>query len=222
MLKRTGERILNAESGAIFKAGITERQNRNLGFVQRGWAGQLSSLSLEECILDFQPPWPFVATEFPFPWASLFFFPSQSHNVSQGSPSTCTLDTAIVPLPSFCLVVVFLLLFLRPKKPLENTIRLPYPPWAHNVYFVLVLAALAMTILEIARLSAEKLGVSLLPMTPVALLIILIVLWIERRGRTRAMSYVSDTAFLHSWQRSNSMIAAPVRFSARIGSFWLL
>ncbi|KAE9385076.1 hypothetical protein BT96DRAFT_1026708 [Gymnopus androsaceus JB14] len=75
-----------------------------------------------------------------------------------GSPSTCTLDTAIVPLPSFCLVVVFLLLFLRPKKPLENTIRLPYPPWAHNVYFVLVLAALAMTILEIARLSAEKLG----------------------------------------------------------------
>ncbi|KAE9396681.1 hypothetical protein BT96DRAFT_996455 [Gymnopus androsaceus JB14] len=78
-----------------------------------------------------------------------------------GSPSTCTLDTAIVPLPSFCLVVVFLLLFLRPKKPLENTIRLPYPPWAHNVYFVLVLAALAMTSIgNSSSLSGKTWGVT--------------------------------------------------------------
>ncbi|KIK68782.1 hypothetical protein GYMLUDRAFT_68615 [Collybiopsis luxurians FD-317 M1] len=112
-----------------------------------------------------------------------------------GSPSTCTLDTAIVPLPSFCLAAVLLLLFLRPQKPLENKIRVPYPSWIHNVYLVLVLAAFAMTILEIARLSAQDLGVGLLPVNTIMLFVILVVLWIEKRGRTRVIS----TIFCSYW-----------------------
>ncbi|KAF9077310.1 hypothetical protein BDP27DRAFT_1413734 [Rhodocollybia butyracea] len=105
-----------------------------------------------------------------------------------GSPSTCTLDTAIVPVPSFCLAAVFLLLLFHiKKKPSEYAIRLPYPGWLHNVYAVLVLAAFAMTILEIARLIAQDLGVGLLPMNTIALFAVMIVIWTERRGRTRTI-----------------------------------
>ncbi|KAJ3849093.1 hypothetical protein EV368DRAFT_48001, partial [Lentinula lateritia] len=106
-----------------------------------------------------------------------------------GSPSTCALDTAIVPLPSFLLTITFLpLLFCLKKKLTENVRRLPYPYWLHNVYLVLVLATFAMTILEMIRLSAQDLGVGLLPVTPIALSIVMGVLWVERRGRTRFMS----------------------------------
>ncbi|KAJ3880441.1 hypothetical protein F5051DRAFT_480911 [Lentinula edodes] len=113
-----------------------------------------------------------------------------SHRVVlPGSPSTCVLDTAIVPLPSFLLTIALLpLFFCLKKKFTENVIRLPDPYWLHNVYLVLVLAAFAMTILEMTRLSAQDLGVGLLPVTPIALSIIMVVLWVERRGRTRFMS----------------------------------
>ncbi|KAJ3863044.1 hypothetical protein EV359DRAFT_65130 [Lentinula novae-zelandiae] len=112
-----------------------------------------------------------------------------SHRVAlPGTPSTCALDTAIVPLPSILLAVTLLLLLLCLKKSTENVIRLPYPYWLHTVYLVLVLAAFAMTILEMARLSAQDLGVGLLPVTPIALSIVMVVLWVERRGRTRFMS----------------------------------
>ncbi|KAJ3932482.1 MAG: hypothetical protein NXY57DRAFT_113281 [Lentinula lateritia] len=112
-----------------------------------------------------------------------------SHRVAlPGTPSTCALDTAIVPLPSILLAVTLLLLLLCLKKSTENVIRLPYPYWLHTVYLVLVLAAFAMTILEMARLSAQDLGVGLLPVTPIALSIVMVVLWVERRGRTRLMS----------------------------------
>ncbi|KAJ3726653.1 hypothetical protein FB446DRAFT_783951 [Lentinula raphanica] len=110
--------------------------------------------------------------------------------VLPGSPSTCTLDTIIVPLPSFLLVATLLLLSLRSKKSPVAIFRVPYPHWLYNIYLALVFADFAMTILEIARLSAQNLGVGLLPMTSIALLMILGLLWIERRGRKRSSSIV--------------------------------
>lgn len=53
-----------------------------------------------------------------------------------------------------------------------------------------------MAILELARLAADHEGVGLLPMVLVAQIIVLGVLWIERRGRTMATSAVS-ICFIH-------------------------
>ncbi|KAJ3728077.1 hypothetical protein DFJ43DRAFT_1041076 [Lentinula guzmanii] len=47
-----------------------------------------------------------------------------------------------------------------------------------------------MTILEIVRLSAQDLGVGLLPLTTVALFMVLVALWIGRQGSTRASSTI--------------------------------
>ncbi|KAF5386540.1 hypothetical protein D9757_005888 [Collybiopsis confluens] len=105
-----------------------------------------------------------------------------------GSPSTCALDTTIVPLPSFFLAALFPLFFLRSRKLLATPSRLPYPFWIHAVYLLLVLAAFAMTVLELARLSAQQLGVGLLPANTIMLFLVLVVLWMERRGRTQAMA----------------------------------
>ncbi|KAJ3755136.1 hypothetical protein EV360DRAFT_86192 [Lentinula raphanica] len=110
--------------------------------------------------------------------------------VLPGSPSTCTLDTIIVPLPSFLLVATLSLLSLRSKTSPVAIFCVPYPHWLYNTYLALVFADFAMTILEIARLSAQELGVGLLPMTSIALLMILGLLRIERRGRKRSSSIV--------------------------------
>jgi len=59
----------------------------------------------------------------------------------------------------------------------------------------LVIAAFAMSLLEIARLVAENLGVGLLPITPVALFIAMITIWKERKMRTRTMGSVSCDSF---------------------------
>ncbi|KAJ3987844.1 hypothetical protein F5890DRAFT_660131 [Lentinula detonsa] len=107
-----------------------------------------------------------------------------------GSPSTCALDTIIVPLPSLLLVVTLFPLLLYSRKLPKNVIRLTYLHWLQNVYFVLVFAAFAMTILEIVRLSAQDLGVGLLPLTTVALFMVLVALWIGRQGSTRASSTI--------------------------------
>ncbi|KAK7049808.1 hypothetical protein VNI00_005238 [Paramarasmius palmivorus] len=107
-----------------------------------------------------------------------------------GSPSTCTLDTVIVPLPSFLLVAAFLLLYLRLLKAKPSPGATSYPKWLHYVYFILVIAALGMALLEIGRLVVDDLGVGLLPITPVAFFLVLYILWHERRVRTRAMSYL--------------------------------
>ncbi|THV04754.1 hypothetical protein K435DRAFT_161113 [Dendrothele bispora CBS 962.96] len=107
-----------------------------------------------------------------------------------GSPSTCTLDAAIVPLPSFCLIVI-LIATLRFYTGNERLVKITlYSRWLHIVYFVLVIAAFAMSLLEIARLAAEHLGVGLLPITPVALLIAMIIIWKERKTRTRTMASI--------------------------------
>jgi len=60
---------------------------------------------------------------------------------------------------------------------------------------VMVLAAAAMTILEIIRLILGSLGVGLLPIPSVALLLVFGVLWHQRKKRTSAMSYL----FLLYW-----------------------
>lgn len=57
---------------------------------------------------------------------------------------------------------------------------------------VLVVAAFAMTVLEIARLVANHLGVGLLPIDTVAIILAFVVLYLERGGRTRAISCVSN------------------------------
>lgn len=57
---------------------------------------------------------------------------------------------------------------------------------------VLVVAAFAMTVLEIARLVANHLGVGLLPIDTVAIILAFVVLYLERGGRTRAISFVSN------------------------------
>jgi len=69
------------------------------------------------------------------------------------------------------------------------------PKWLHIVYMALVLAAVAMTILEITRLVLDHLGVGLLPIPPVALLFVFCILWRQRKERTRAMS----SLFLLYW-----------------------
>ncbi|KAG7095476.1 hypothetical protein E1B28_006215 [Marasmius oreades] len=105
-----------------------------------------------------------------------------------GSPSTCTLDTVIAPLPSLCLIIAFSLLSFQLVKVqgIANGFqRLPYPIWVHFIYMSLILAALGMTLLEIARLVAEGMGVGLLPLNSIGLLLVLHILWQERRVRTR-------------------------------------
>ncbi|KAJ7126999.1 hypothetical protein C8R44DRAFT_110958 [Mycena epipterygia] len=104
-----------------------------------------------------------------------------------GSPSTCTLDTAIVPLPSFFLLVALAANFIISRKDVAST-KIKPVKWLHITYLVLVGAQIAMTILELVRLALEQLGVGLLPINTIGLVCVFIVLWRERAtGRTRAI-----------------------------------
>ncbi|KAJ7494727.1 hypothetical protein B0H11DRAFT_915194 [Mycena galericulata] len=105
-----------------------------------------------------------------------------------GSPSTCTLDTAIVPLPSFFLVVALVANFFLTRKNL-NVDKIRHKPvkWLHISYLVLVGCQIAMTVLELVRLALEKLGVGLLPINTIGLISVFVVLWRERTSRTRAV-----------------------------------
>ncbi|KAJ6576424.1 hypothetical protein DFH09DRAFT_359970 [Mycena vulgaris] len=107
-----------------------------------------------------------------------------------GSPSTCTLDTAIVPLPSFFLLVALAAnLILHRKHASETKIR-PVK-WLHITYLVLVGAQIAMTILELVRLGLENFGLGLLPINTVGLICVFVVLWRERSsGRTRPILFI--------------------------------
>ncbi|KAJ7903567.1 hypothetical protein B0H14DRAFT_2220672, partial [Mycena olivaceomarginata] len=102
-----------------------------------------------------------------------------------GSPSTCTLDTAIVPLPTFFLLVALAVnLILSRRK--ETDTRVKSVRWLTITYLVLVGAQIAMTILELVRLALESLGVGLLPVNTIGLLCVFGILWRERtNGRTR-------------------------------------
>jgi len=103
-----------------------------------------------------------------------------------GSPQTCTLDTAVVPLPSFFLFVALAANFILSRK--KASIRITPIRWLHITYLVLVGAQIAMTVLELVRLALEDLGVGLLPVNTIGLLCIFVILWRERTaGRTRMM-----------------------------------
>lgn len=70
----------------------------------------------------------------------------------------------------------------------------PPSQWIHISYMILVVAAFAMTVLEIARLVAEHMGVGLLPISTVALMFVFALLWKEKKGRTLEVSLVSPLA----------------------------
>ncbi|KAJ7603775.1 hypothetical protein DFH06DRAFT_327802 [Mycena polygramma] len=102
-----------------------------------------------------------------------------------GSPSTCTIDTAIVPLPSFFLFIALAVNWVLSRR---NAAKLRITPvkWLHITYLVLVGAQIAMTVLELVRLALENLGVGLLPINTIALLCLFAILWRGfRSGRTR-------------------------------------
>ncbi|KAJ7650279.1 hypothetical protein FB45DRAFT_887463 [Roridomyces roridus] len=103
-----------------------------------------------------------------------------------GAPSTCLLDTAIVPLPSFVLIVAFGVYYFHFRRQTTPSTLIPIK-WLHITYLVLVAAQIAMSVLEIIRLALEQLGVGLLPVNTVALLLVFTVLWRERASRTKAM-----------------------------------
>ncbi|KAJ7274427.1 hypothetical protein B0H12DRAFT_398259 [Mycena haematopus] len=112
-----------------------------------------------------------------------------------GSPSTCTLDTAIVPLPSFFLFIALAVLALTRRN--GTYIRITPVRWLHITYLVLVGAAIAMTVLELVRLALESLGVGLLPVNTIGLLCVLVILWRERiSGRTRMTLSGSYTSLM--------------------------
>lgn len=101
------------------------------------------------------------------------------------------LDTAVVPLPSFLLLAGFAILFLFKKISSNDNIRAAPSKWIHISYMLLVVAAFGMAVLEIARLVAERMGVGLLPVSAIALVLVLILLWKEMKGRTPEVSLVS-------------------------------
>ncbi|KAK7033090.1 hypothetical protein R3P38DRAFT_2920642 [Favolaschia claudopus] len=116
--------------------------------------------------------------------------------VLPGSPSTCVLDTAVVPLPSFLLFIALAATWILSRRNNGTTFRITPIRWVHIVYLVLVGAQIAMTILELVRLALERLGVGLLPANTVGLLCVFAVLWHERTaGRTR----ITASTFAAYW-----------------------
>lgn len=80
------------------------------------------------------------------------------------------------------------MLLLRRNHVSASGIAPFYPPrWLHVTYLVLVVAAIGMTILELARLIGESLGVGLLPLNTITLVLVFVVLVRERKGRTRGV-----------------------------------
>lgn len=65
------------------------------------------------------------------------------------------------------------------------------PRWIYILYTILVVAAIAMTVLELARDSAARLGVGLIPMVLVGLIVVFVGLLIERKGLRRNVSLVN-------------------------------
>src|SRR5882762_8691174 len=107
---------------------------------------------------------------------------------NQGSPSTCTIDTVLVPLPSFLLVVFGTLVLLRRSR--DNS-RIVIPRWIHTAYMLLVIAAMGMWAVELARDIAANLGVGLIPAVLVGLTLVFVGLCFEFKGRSRSLSAVS-------------------------------
>jgi len=102
-----------------------------------------------------------------------------------GSPSICTLDNALVPLPSFLLIVLgpFVLFRLSPS----DRSRTAIPRWIHILYMTLVAAAIGMTIVELARDAIAHLGVGLIPVVLIGLTLVFVGLFCERKGRSQPL-----------------------------------
>ena len=107
----------------------------------------------------------------------------------QGSPSTCVVDSALIPLPSFLLVVFGGFILLR--RP-HDRLRIIIPRWIHIVYMVLLGAAIGMTLVVVARNTAEHLGMGLIPMVLIGLILVFVGLCHEIKGRSLSLSAVSD------------------------------
>jgi len=101
-----------------------------------------------------------------------------------GAPSTCTLDTVLVPLPSFVFFVALAAnAILSASKPCSKPVK-----WLHITHLVLLAAQIAMTVLELIRLQLQHLGLGLLPANTVGLIVAFVVLWRARvPGRTRVL-----------------------------------
>ncbi|KAF8885922.1 hypothetical protein CPB85DRAFT_362097 [Mucidula mucida] len=111
-----------------------------------------------------------------------------------GSPTTCLLDTVLVPLPSFLFIVAIpVALFYQRGRILP---RIHSRRWLHITYLALVAASWAMTILEIIRLGLENMGVGLLPITTIGLMLAFFVLLTERKGPTRVVSMIFASYWL--------------------------
>ncbi|KAF9043609.1 hypothetical protein BDZ89DRAFT_1128299 [Hymenopellis radicata] len=105
-----------------------------------------------------------------------------------GSPSTCLIDTVLVPLPSFLFIIALpIALFYQRGRTLP---RIHSDRWMHISYLFSVATNLATTITELTRLASGNLGVGLLPMTTIGLMLAFFVLLTERKGLTRVVSMV--------------------------------
>ncbi|KAF7327788.1 hypothetical protein MKEN_00358600 [Mycena kentingensis (nom. inval.)] len=106
-----------------------------------------------------------------------------------GAPSTCTLDSIIVPLPSFLFLVALPIAQLGLRRTAATQPpRFQTKKWVHIAYLALVAAQICMCILELVRLVLEELGVGLLPVNIAGLICAFVVLWRERvPGRTKMM-----------------------------------
>ena len=107
----------------------------------------------------------------------------------QGSPSTCIVDTALIPLPSFLLVVFGAIILSRRS---HDCIRIVIPRWIHILYMTLTIATIAMTILVLTRNTTDHLGVGLIPMVLIGLIFVFLGLGYEFKGRSRSLSAASD------------------------------
>ncbi|KZO97327.1 hypothetical protein CALVIDRAFT_597638 [Calocera viscosa TUFC12733] len=105
-----------------------------------------------------------------------------------GSPSTCTIDTVLIPLPTWLLLaalpLVFILLRSRRSPPLIRT-SLQKTIWV--IYLVLLVADIAMSVLEMARLGVAKLGLGLLPFNTIGLIIVIVM--VGCRGKVSWMLF---------------------------------
>jgi len=120
-----------------------------------------------------------------------------------GVPSTCLVDTLIVPLPSFLLLLtlagLLVLSKLRPAFPSVLS-RLPgtsrYPKWLYILHTVLVLAGIIMSILEFTRLILVQQGVGLLPVNTAALICVFVLMSWRGRQRNIVLSSCFDAYWL--------------------------
>ena len=103
------------------------------------------------------------------------------------------MDTVMIPLPSFLLVLGLVVIFILKLHQSKNALMLPR--WLHYIYLFVLIAAFGMSLVELVRLGLEHLGLGLLPMTPIGMILVFVMLIVQRQGRTKAVSLVSFPLF---------------------------